>query len=124
MKTFALILLLFAFGSTTQAQLTETKWKSYMNIPDATETILHFKKDTLLMIIVADGSVGETMKYSVSKDTLKISKLSGFSPCGEGMNGLYRFVITEGKMTITPLSDDCQDRYDAFRQEAWTREKI
>lgn len=123
MKTLALILLLVAFGTSSQAQLTDTKWKNFMNIPEPTETILQFKKDTLLLIVVIDGSVGETMKYSISKDTLKISKLSGFSPCAEGMSGLYRFVITEDKMTITPISDECQDRADAFKPEAWIREK-
>lgn len=123
MKSFAFVLLFCGFATNVFSQLTDSKWKNYMNVPDPTECILQFKKDTLVMIIVADGSVGETMKYSTSNDTLKITKLSGFSPCSEGVTGLYRFTIKDEKLTIVPLSDDCNDRSAAFKPEAWIREK-
>ena len=94
-----------------------------MNIPDPYETILHFKKDTAILTLAADGSLIETMIYSVSKDTLRLTKVSGLSPCTDNA-GLYRIQITDDKLTIAPISDDCNDRANAFKPEPWTREKI
>lgn len=123
MKHLFTFLLLCGFALASQAQLTDTKWKNFMNIPDPIESILHFKKDTLLLLVVADGSLVETMNYSINKDTLKITKLTGMSPCTDGITGLYRFEIKDDKLTIVPLSDDCSERANAFKPEAWTREK-
>ena len=95
-----------------------------MNIPDPMETFLQFKKDTVLLTVVADGTLVETMTYSVSNDTLRLTKTSGMSPCADNIIGLYHFELKDDKLTITPLSDDCSERSAAFKPEAWTREKI
>lgn len=112
------------FALLTNAQLTDSKWKNTMNIPDPMETFLHFKKDTVMLTIVADGTLVETMTYSISKDTLRLTKISGMSPCGDAITGLYRFEIKDDKLTITPISDDCPERSNAFTPEAWIRQKI
>ncbi len=117
------ILMVF-ITSALSAQLTDTKWKNSMNIPDPTETFLQFKKDTVLLTVVADGTLVETMTYSVSKDTLRLTKTSGMSPCADNIIGLYHFELKDDKLTITPISDDCFERAGAFKPEAWTREKI
>jgi hypothetical protein len=118
--TFVLILLV----SAVNAQLTDTKWKNLMNIPDPTESIMHFKKDTVLLSIAVDGTLVETMIYTINKDTLRLTKISGMSPCGDNVIGLYRIEIKDDKLTIIPISDDCSDRANAFKPEAWVREKI
>lgn len=123
MKSIAITLLICGFLMDANAQLTDTKWKNIMNIPQPTECILQFKKDTLLLLVAADGSLVETMKYTIAKDTFKLYKLSGLSPCSEDIVGLYIFAIKDDKMTITPSSDDCSDRAEAFKPEAWIREK-
>jgi len=94
-----------------------------MNIPDPYETILHFKKDTVVLTIAADGSLIETMNFTISKDTLKLIKLSGMSPCADNITGLYKIEIKDDKMTIVPLSDDCSERANAFKPEPWIKEK-
>lgn len=94
-----------------------------MNIPDPYETFLQFKKDTVIVTLASDGTLIETMNFKLSKDTLRISKLSGMSPCTEDMIGVYHFEIKEEKLTITPITDDCPERVNAFRPEAWTKEK-
>jgi hypothetical protein len=116
--------LLSAITLTVNAQLADTKWKNLMNIPDPYETFLQFKKDTVMINLVSDGTLIETMNFKVSKDTLRITKLSGMSPCTEDIIGVYRFEIKEEKLTITAITDDCPERANAFRPEAWTKEKI
>lgn len=124
MKTaFAYTVIFVLLTSTLNAQLTDTKWKNFMNIPDSYETIMHFKKDTAILTLAADGSIVETMSYSVSKDTLRLTKVSGLSPCNDSA-GLYRIQIKDDKLTIAPISDDCNERANAFRPEPWIREKI
>ena len=123
-KTICICILCSFLSAGLHAQLTDSKWKSSMNIPDVTETILHFKKDSVFLSVAADGSLVETMSYSISRDTLRLTKLSGMSPCTESTIGLYRFELKDDKLTIVPLSDDCQERANAFTPEAWTRQKI
>ena len=122
-KALACSVIFVLLSSTINAQLTDTKWKNFMNIPDPYETILHFKKDTAILTLAADGSLIETMIYSVSKDTLRLTKVSGLSPCTDNA-GLYRIQIAVDKLTIAPISDDCNERANAFKPEPWTREKI
>lgn len=122
-KTIVYSLIFVLMATTANAQLTDTKWKNMMNIPDPYETILQFKKDTVFLLIAADGSLVETMTYTVSKDTLKLTKTSGMSPCSDTVIGLYRFEMKDDKMTIIPLSDDCSERSNAFKPEPWIKEK-
>jgi hypothetical protein len=121
-KAFAYTVIFLLLSSTINAQLTDTKWKNFMNIPDSYETIMHFKKDTAILTLAADGSIIETMIYSVSKDTLRLTKVNGLSPCTEN-TGLYRIQIKNDNLTIAPISDDCNERANAFKPEPWTREK-
>ena len=123
-KIIGVSLLAVLLASGVFAQLTDTKWKSTMNIPDPMETFLQFKKDTVLLSVVADGTLVETMTYSISNDTLRLTKISGMSPCSDNIIGLYRFELKEDKLTITPISDDCSERSNAFKPEAWIKEKI
>jgi hypothetical protein len=123
-KNLTLSLLLLVIVSTVNAQLTDTKWKNFMNIPESTESFMHFKKDTVLLTVAADGTLVETMTYTINKDTLRLTKISGMSPCGDNVTGLYRIEIKDEKLSIIPISDDCSDRANAFKPEAWTREKI
>ena len=122
-KTILYTLLFVIFVATANAQLTDTKWRNSMNIPDPIETILHFKKDTVSLTIAGDGSLVETMSYTISKDTLKLTKLSGMSPCADTVVGIYKIEIKDDKMTIVPLIDDCVERFNAFKADPWVKEK-
>ena len=122
-KAFLISLLFVLFAAGVNAQLTDTKWRNAMNIPDPIETILHFKKDTVSLTIAGDGSLVETMSYTISKDTLKLTKISGMSPCVETVVGMYKIEIKDDKMTIVPLVDDCVERFNAFKPEPWVKEK-
>jgi hypothetical protein len=123
-KAFAYTVMFVWLSATINAQLSDTKWKNFMNIPDSYETIMHLKKYTAILTLAADGSIVETMIYPVCKDTVRNTKVSGLSrPCNDNA-GLYRIQTRDDNLTIAPISDDCNDRANAFRPEPWTREKI
>ena len=121
MKKFlltAFVIVLFHLAG--NAQLENTRWKNTLQVPDPVECEFHFKKDTLEAYTVADGQLIETMSYKLNKDTLRIIKISGTSPCSEVV-GIYNAVIKDNQMTITPIDDPCVERSAAFRPEPWVR---
>jgi len=125
MKKLIVWSFLFAILSNADAQLTNTKWKNIINIPDPYETYLQFQKDTVTVNLVSDGTLIETMSYSTNKDTLRLTKLFGNSPCEVNVTGTYHFAINDDKLTITLISDDCIERVNALRtNNPWLREKI
>lgn len=123
MLRISIILLLLGGFLTGQAQLANTRWTSKMNIPSTMETVLDFKKDSLILTIAQTGDVVETMTYTVSGDTLKLVKLDGGSPCDNSTVGSYKLLMKEGKLYISPIADDCYERKEAFLPDAWIRVK-
>lgn len=119
----ACLIALFFITLSANAQLPESKWKGTLNIPSPAECLFEFKKDTVFLYLVADNSLIETMSYSTKGDSLFLTKVNGMSPCTGETKGVYRFEIKEDKLYIKPLSDDCQERLEAFTADAWIREK-
>jgi hypothetical protein len=114
-------LCIFTFAASGQVE--NSKWRGTLNVPQPTECIFEFKKDSLVLIVAANGEHVETMTYSVTKDTLNIKKLNGSSPCTGETIGKYRIQIKDEKLYFTPLTDDCEDRMHAFTSDPWIREK-
>ena len=115
MKKIILWIFLVFIVSSVDAQLTNTRWRNVINIPDPYETILQFRKDTATVNLVSDGTLIETMSYSTIKDTLRLTKLFGNSPCDDKITGIYHFEINDDRLTITFLSDDCNERANALK---------
>lgn len=88
-KVLAACLLFIFLSSAVKAQLADSKWRNFLNMPDPVETLFQFKKDTLIVSVAADGALVETMNYSLNKDTLRLTKISGMSPCSGIVIGLY-----------------------------------
>jgi len=55
------------------------------------------------------------MSYTVSGDTLRITKLDGNSPCNEEV-GVYNFNIKEDKLFLKVNNDPCSIRSSAFNE--------
>ncbi|MDR3713506.1 MAG: hypothetical protein P4L51_11865 [Puia sp.] len=64
-------------SSIAQAQLTNSKWTGQLNVPNETQIVLDFKKDSVDMIIVDEGIVGEKMTYSIRDSIIIMKKISG-----------------------------------------------
>jgi hypothetical protein len=123
MKKFVMIILLSTAYSIAKAQFTDTQWNGNLTVPDSLSVILDFKKDIVNVIVDESGEVLETMSYMVHADTLVFTKVSGQSPCLEGSLSKLRFSIIENKLTIIPISDDCQIRADAWTKAPFVKVK-
>jgi hypothetical protein len=117
MKSFISILIATFAIITLKAQFANTSWKGLYKVPDPTEMILQFKTDTLLLIDPMNNQPVETMKYSVSGDTVTITKISGASDCNDE-KGIYKMEIKDNKLFITLISDDCYSRSASGADEA------
>lgn len=115
---FAGVFVMMAATVSAQAPLANSTWKGTMNVPSPAEVSLEFKGDTL-NVLMQEQSI-ETMTYTVSGDTLVITKLYGSSPCSDE-KGTYQFSIKEKQLFIKPLSDACELRAAAFPSEAFIK---
>jgi hypothetical protein len=73
------------------------------------------------MIIVENQMVGETMTYSVKDSVITMNKTSGNSPCNIGDEFKVKYVIKDGKLFISNLSDPCDARTQSWNKEPFTR---
>jgi len=110
MKAFYFLIVLTLTATIAKAQLKDTKWEGELNVPDGTNVILDFKKDTVDMIIVDEGLVGETMTYSVKDSVITMKKTSGHSPCNVDDVFKVKYLIMGDKLFISNLSDPCYER--------------
>ncbi|HEU5364396.1 MAG TPA: hypothetical protein VFU62_02630 [Hanamia sp.] len=113
MKKILILLFVFVITGNAKAQYANTSWKGIYYLPDATEMVLQFKKDTLLFNYFADGSNAETMNYQMKGDTLIMTKISGISPC-DGIKGSYKLSIKDDKLFMTLIDDSCDVRASAM----------
>ena len=123
MRTIVLIFTFFiclSADTTADNALENTTWKGTFNIPDVTEGLFVFKKDTVTVMI--NDYAMEVMKYSVKGDTLSLTKLMGDSPCNTQNPGLYQFNVNGDMMTLKMLSDNCIERSSAISQEAYEKQ--
>lgn len=114
-----LIISLFIWQKPGNQSLTNTKWHGTIYVPDASDGVLEFGKDTLSVYM--DGNVLETMLYKENADTLSLKKISGGSPCGEE-TGLYKYEVKDNQLFVTPISDDCPVRAGAFSKDAYKKD--
>ncbi|PZR24618.1 MAG: hypothetical protein DI535_21420 [Citrobacter freundii] len=120
-KHLILITLLIAGSMAASAQLANFKWKGIANVPDPLESILDFRKDSVMLSV--QGSLVETMSYELRGDTLVLTKLDGLSPCAQKSTGLFKILWKDNTFTLTSLQDECPQRAEAFVGEPWVRVK-
>lgn len=113
MKKLLILFLAIISSAGVAAQVTNTSWKGIFNIPDPTEMILQFKADTLLLNYPS-GSTLEEMSYKINNDTLSIQKLEGQSDCNTSEDAIYKIVMKNKRLFISPLSDNCFSRLNAW----------
>jgi hypothetical protein len=123
MKTLFLSTVLLFTGVLAKAQLQNTKWTGVMRIPDETKVILEFKTDTVNMIVVEQGMVGETMTFAVKDSIISLAKTSGNSPCNPGDAFKIKFSIKGDQLFLSNITDPCDARAQAWTDQPLTRVK-
>lgn len=106
--TLVQFLTLYAFA---QTPISNTKWKGHIEIPQALDIVLEFKNDSLIATS-AEGMELEVMFFSQAKDTLRLRKLNGQSPCDYTVEGIYHLEWADSgdKLLLHIINDDCIDR--------------
>ena len=123
MKKIIVILLATFLLQPAIAQLKNTRWEGAIKGDNPRNTILDFKKDTLILYSAPDNEVVETMTYFANGNTFTIKKIKGQSDCDNTTPGKYGFQIKGDKMLIKLVSDACYDRSSALDITNWTKQK-
>jgi len=111
MKKIMVLLLLISFiGLGTKAQVTNSKWKTTLQLDQPVDVVFNFSTDTLDVTNTSDNSSIETMKYTLKDTVLTIQKLYGQSQCDPATVGSYTCTINGDEMHLKVISDDCDDR--------------
>ncbi len=122
MKNVIFVLMLLVTTVSAKAQLNGTKWRGNVNVPENVTVLLNFQKQTLEMTAM-DGNQLESMSYTVKGDTILLKKLSGGSPCDLDSTFKVKYTINDDKLSITPLTDDCEGRQRAWQKQPFTKVK-
>lgn len=99
-------------------QIQNTSWKGTFFVPSPQECIMTFTSDTAYLKI--NGESIETSTFTINGDTLTFHKVSGGSPCGMDIIGIYKMDIKDDLLTISVIEDDCQARAMGFPTEPLT----
>jgi hypothetical protein len=120
-KIIFFVLVCFTFIS-AKAQLTNTKWKATLYIPDSKDIIFDFRTDTVEAFSIEDSESLETMLYTVKDTILTLKKITGQSECDDTVVGKYKFEMKDDGMYVTMIEDNCTDRANALNNnQKWTK---
>lgn len=122
MKKNCFILLTTLLSNTIFAQLENTRWKATLQINGPLNTLMDFRKDTVLIYTVADSNLIERMTYTSDDTSFTLLKIDGQSDCYKEP-GKYRFTITGDNLLLKLLADDCYDRYSVIQNTTWKKWK-
>ena len=125
MKILIIVTLQFiAIDLFAQNSISNTKWKGHIENPQALDIVLEFKNDSLIATS-AEGMELEVMFFSQTKDTLKLRKLNGQSPCDITTEGIYILNFTNSGDTVIfyPITDHCKARATSISPVVYSRVK-
>lgn len=121
MKKMIFVSLLILSSIIVNAQLKNTKWKGTITTDTEMEVVFHYKSDTLEVLNSSDGSVMETLTYSIIDSTISFQKIYGQSDCDGSSTGLYTFIIKDEILHISLVSDICGIRSSVMNNSKWTK---
>ena len=104
------------------AQLENTRWKATLQINGPLNTLMDFRKDTVLIDTVADSNLIERMTYTSDDTSFTLLKIDGQSDCYKEP-GKYHFAITGDNLLLKLLADECYDRYSVIQNTTWKKWK-
>lgn len=110
---------MLALHNTTKAQtLQHSIWKSFFDAPINDTATLSIGIDSLT-ISNSHGMALDVAAIKISNDTLEINDVSGPIKCSSDDKGVYSYTITNGKLVLTIISDNCDGRANAISGRQW-----
>lgn len=122
MKKNYSLLIAIALCTATFAQLQNIRWKTTLQINGAVNSILDFRKDTVLLYTVADSTMIERMIYTKDDTSFTLIKIDGQSDCYNSP-GKYAYSIKGDELSLRMITDDCYDRYSVIQNTVWKKWK-
>ncbi len=123
MKKIILNLVIVIACTSAKAQLANNKWAGTLQLDQAVEVLLDFKKDTLDAISLADGQTLETMTFARKGDILTLKKVYGQSECNGNVVGKYKFELKDDIVSLMLVEDECYNRSSVLDKTKWNRKK-
>jgi len=123
MKKIAFCVFILIVSMSVKAQLANRKWIGTLQLEQATEVTLDFRKDTLDAISNADGQMLETMLFTVKDSILSLQKLYGQSECAESIVGKYKFAMKDDSILLQLVEDECPTRASILNKTIWNKKK-
>ncbi len=120
-KIFLLFVATFLWNAAF-AQLENTRWETMLQINGPVNTLMDFRKDTVLIYTVADSNIIERMTYTSDDTSFTLVKIDGQSDCYKE-TGKYRFARTGDNLLLKLLADECYDRYSVIQNTTWKKWK-
>jgi|GEM_PF-1630332 len=123
----AALLLFFSLFSNAFAQgadstkpniLADTQWTGIVNAPSPEQMTFSFSEKVLDLLY--EGQSIETMNYTVDRNIITLTKLSGGSPCTVNSTGSYTFTNKDNNLTFSLVNDECDARIAAFDPQGYT----
>jgi hypothetical protein len=127
-KLFFLITVTCFLITTANAQLANTKWSGEAHLlqPDnslvTVGIIWDFGKDTV-NVFFAGGGEPEVLTYSIQKNIITMTKVSGGSPCETGAEGKLKYEIKDDKLYLTVVETKCEAFSKALDDKPYTKVK-
>lgn len=110
---------IIALQNTTKAQaLQHTVWKSFFDAPINDTATLSIGSDSLT-ISSSHGMALVVAFIHISNDTIETNDVSGPIKCLPDDKGVYSYAITNGKLVLTIISDNCDGRANAISGRQW-----
>jgi hypothetical protein len=120
MKIISLAFIATFIVASASAQLENTRWKTILEVNGPINTLIDFRKDTVLIYTVADSTLIERMTYKSDDTSFTLQKIDGQSDC-DNTPGKYSYTINEDNLRLSLLSDDCYDRYSVIQNTRWKK---
>lgn len=121
---FIMVLNFIGINLFAQNIISNTKWKGHIVNPQALDIVLEFRNDSVI-VTSAEGMELEIMSFSQTKDTLKVRKLNGQSPCDYTTEGIYILNFSDSGDTVIfyPITDHCKARAASISPVVYSRVK-
>jgi hypothetical protein len=123
MKKILFCLFILIACSAVKAQLANQKWIGTLQLDQAVDVLLDFKKDTVDAISTGDGRVLETMLFTAKDNMLTLKKVYGQSDCGGDVIGKYKFELKDDSISLMLVEDECFNRSSVLDKTKWNKQK-
>ncbi|MEO6719752.1 MAG: hypothetical protein ABIN67_05260 [Ferruginibacter sp.] len=123
MKKLLSALIVICFCQVANAQLANNSWTGTVSAGGGDINALwKLTADSSFFYSNDDNSLLDVSVITIHDSTLTIKKVSGLSGCNETQVGVYTFNITDDKLKIYLVKDECDERGEVLDKSSFIRQ--